>query len=200
MAQSQGQEHDSDTSDDEFVDSAVYFDMDDETEQPVVETGQTIHGAASCRESERSEKGNLVKMVLDEIEHTDRIKKIRLRITQDETYAAEASQKKNDSEECIAELRRKTLARLQAIEDQDEGSFDEEEDWYSISKAKADAVGHQEEIEKEMASSVRRKRVADRALGAEMKKRPRVAEAAQKLRDALQELENAVKEPLPPCE
>ncbi|KAF3798306.1 hypothetical protein GCG54_00015289 [Colletotrichum gloeosporioides] len=200
MAQSQGQEHDSDTSDDEFVDSAVYFDMDDETEQPVVETGQTTHGAASCRESASSEKGsNLVKMVLDDIEHTDRIKKIRLRIAQDETYAAEASQKKNDSEECIAELRRKTLARLQAIEDQNEGSLDEEEDWYSISKAKADAVGHQERIEKEMASSVRRKRVADRALVAEMKKRPRVAEAAQKLCDALRELENAVEEPLPPC-
>ncbi|KAE9567237.1 hypothetical protein CGMCC3_g16603 [Colletotrichum fructicola] len=204
MAQSQGQEHDSDTSEDEFVDSAVYFDMDDETEQPVAETGQTNHGAASCHESQSSEKGsNLAKMVLDDIEHTDRIKRIRLRIAQDETYAAEASQKKNDSEECITELRRKTLARLQAIEDQNEGSLDEvdeEEDWYSISKAKADAMGHQEEIEKEMASSVRRKRVADRALGAEMKKRPRVAEAAQKLRDALQELENAVEEPLPPCE
>ncbi|KAF4895286.1 hypothetical protein CGCVW01_v013940 [Colletotrichum viniferum] len=201
MAQSQGQEHDSDTSDDEFVDSAVYFDMDDDTEQLVAETGPTNHGAASCRESQIIEKGSkLVKMVLDDIEHTDRIKKIRLRIAQDETYAAEASQKKNDSEECITELRRKTLARLQAIEDQNEGSLDEEEDWYSISKAKADAVGHQKEIEKEMASSVRRKRVADRALGAEMKKRPRVAEAAQKLRDALQELENAVKEPLPPCE
>ncbi|KAF5482881.1 hypothetical protein CGCF413_v015499 [Colletotrichum fructicola] len=191
-------------SEDEFVDSAVYFDMDDETEQPVAETGQTNHGAASCHESQSSEKGsNLAKMVLDDIEHTDRIKRIRLRIAQDETYAAEASQKKNDSEECITELRRKTLARLQAIEDQNEGSLDEvdeEEDWYSISKAKADAMGHQEEIEKEMASSVRRKRVADRALGAEMKKRPRVAEAAQKLRDALQELENAVEEPLPPCE
>ncbi|KAJ5017178.1 hypothetical protein K4K57_009523 [Colletotrichum sp. SAR 10_99] len=200
MAQSQGQEHDSDTSDDEFVDSAVYFDMDDDTEQPVAETGQTNHGAASCCESQISEKGfNLVKMVLDDIEHTERIKKIRLRIAKDETYAAEASQKKNDSEECIAELRRKTLARLQAIEDQNEGSLDEEEDWYSISKAKADAVGHQEEIEKKMASSVRRKRVADRALGAEMKKRPRVAEAAQKLCDALQELENAVEKPLPPC-
>ncbi|KAI8207837.1 hypothetical protein K4K52_001918 [Colletotrichum sp. SAR 10_76] len=201
MAQSQGQEHDSDTSDDEFVDSAVYFDMDDETEQPVAETGQTNYGAAGCRESQSSEKGtSLVKRVLDDIAHTDRIEKIRLRIAQDETYAAEATQKKNDSEECIAELRRKTLARLQAIEDQNEGSLDEEEDWYSLSKAKADAVGYQEEIEKEMASSVRRKRVADRALGAEMKKRPRVAEAAQKLCDALRELEHAVEEALPPCQ
>ncbi|KAF4860589.1 hypothetical protein CGCSCA1_v015071 [Colletotrichum siamense] len=201
MAQSQGQKHDSDTSDDEFVDSAVYFDMDDETEQPVAETGQTNDGAAGCRESQSSEKGtSLVKRVLDDIAHTDRIEKIRLRIAQDETYAAEATQKKNDSEECIAELRRKTLARLQAIEDQNEGSLDEEENWYSLSKVKADAVGYQEEIEKEMASSVRRKRVADRALGAEMKKRPRVAEAAQKLCDALRELEHAVEEALPPCQ
>ncbi|KAK1573477.1 uncharacterized protein LY79DRAFT_662755 [Colletotrichum navitas] len=72
-----------------------------------------------------------------------------------------------------------TLARLQAIEEQTEGCIDEEDEWCSISKANAEAIGSQQQIDKDMALLVRRKRVADRALEAGRAKRPRVREASR---------------------
>ncbi|OHF04600.1 hypothetical protein CORC01_00071 [Colletotrichum orchidophilum] len=69
----------------------------------------------------------------------------------------------------------------------------------SVFKAKAEAVGSQQQIDKDMANSVRKKRVADRALEVEMAKRPRVPPVAQKFHDAMKELEQAVDELLLPC-
>ncbi|KAK1960046.1 hypothetical protein LY78DRAFT_696642 [Colletotrichum sublineola] len=183
--------------DDAFQDSGFFSGMGEETPRSGSDTGSDAERSSASPRKEAKDDTE-VQQVLDEVQQVGTFDRIRAQLEEDRIYATEASRDKRESEDRIAQLRIQTLARLQAIEEQTGGCIDEEDEWCSISKANAEAIGLQQQIDKDMALLVWRKRVADRALEAGRAKRPRVREAVKNLRDALQALQKASKEPLLP--